>query len=123
MAAASDAKAAKMLGININKTRMLTFGISTLLACASGVLLAPMYYVSPDLGGEYWIERICSSHHWRFQEHSGSLGGRSASGYRREHRFRYDRILLPGYHFFCDHVDYSLLQTRRALAKRVEQKF
>lgn len=56
LAASTNPKAAMMLGINVSKTRMLTFGISAMLACAAGILLAPMYHVSPDMGASVGLK-------------------------------------------------------------------
>ena len=123
MAAASDAKAAKMLGININKTRMLTFGISTLLACASGVLLAPMYYVSPDLGVSIGLKGFAAAIIGGFGSIPAALvgglllgivesigSGMIASSYRDIISFAIMLIIL------C-------FKPAGLLAKRVEQKF
>lgn len=60
-AASTSTKAAMMLGINVSRTRMLTFGISALLACVSGILLAPMYYVSPDMGASVGLKGFCAA--------------------------------------------------------------
>ena len=49
-AAASNSEAASMLGINVAKTRFLTFGISAAFAAVAGVLLAPMFYATYDMG-------------------------------------------------------------------------
>ncbi len=49
-AAATDSVGAAMIGIDVNKTRLLTFGISAALGAVSGVLLAPMSYASSNMG-------------------------------------------------------------------------
>lgn len=49
-AAAADSEGASMMGINVGKTRFLTFGISAGFAAIAGILLAPMFYVSVDMG-------------------------------------------------------------------------
>ncbi len=60
-AASSNPRAAMMLGINVAKTRMLTFGISALLACASAILISPMYNVSPDMGASVGLKGFCAA--------------------------------------------------------------
>ena len=49
-AAATDSEGASMMGINVGRTRFLTFGISAAFAAVAGILLAPMFYVSVDMG-------------------------------------------------------------------------
>ncbi len=49
-AAATDAEGAAMMGIDVNLCRMLTFGISSAFAAVAGILLAPMFFVSVDMG-------------------------------------------------------------------------
>lgn len=49
-AAATNAEGAAMIGIDVNKTRFLTFGISAALGAVAGVLLAPMSYASSNMG-------------------------------------------------------------------------
>ncbi len=48
-AAATDAEGAAMMGINVAKTRFLTFGISAAFAAVAGILLAPMSYARVDM--------------------------------------------------------------------------
>jgi len=49
-AIAQDRLAAKLMGINLNKIYMLTFGIGTALVGIAGVLILPVYYVFPSVG-------------------------------------------------------------------------
>lgn len=49
-AAASDSEAAAFMGINISLTRFMTFGMSAGFAAIAGILLAPIFYVSSNLG-------------------------------------------------------------------------
>jgi branched-chain amino acid transport system permease protein len=49
-AIAQDRLAAKLMGINLNKIYMLTFGIGTALVGIAGVLILPIYYVFPSVG-------------------------------------------------------------------------
>lgn len=39
-----------MMGINVNKCRLVTFGISAAFAAIAGILLSPIFYVSVDMG-------------------------------------------------------------------------
>ena len=48
-AAASDSATAEMMGIGFNKIVTLTFGLSSALAGAAGVLIAPLFFVSQEL--------------------------------------------------------------------------
>lgn len=52
-AVAQDRKAAQLMGINVEKTYMLSFGIGTGLAGLAGVLLTPIYTMSPYIGGNF----------------------------------------------------------------------
>ena len=49
-AVAEDSEAARLVGININRARLLSFGISSALAAAAASLVAPVYAVSPGMG-------------------------------------------------------------------------
>jgi branched-chain amino acid transport system permease protein len=49
-AAAQDADAAALQGVNIERVSMLGFGIGCALAGAAGALLAPLFAVSPTMG-------------------------------------------------------------------------
>jgi branched-chain amino acid transport system permease protein len=42
--------AARLMGINVNRMSMYTFGIAAALAGATGVLIAPTYMVAPPMG-------------------------------------------------------------------------
>lgn len=49
-AIAQDRMAAKLMGINLNRIYMLTFGIGTGLVAIAGGLILPVYYVFPSVG-------------------------------------------------------------------------
>jgi branched-chain amino acid transport system permease protein len=49
-AASQDRLAAEILGINVRQVRTLAFGISSALAGAAGVLIAPLWYVHYTMG-------------------------------------------------------------------------
>jgi len=57
-AAAQDAEVAEIMGVDINRISGLTFGISTALAGAAGVLVAPIFMVHPFLGGEIILKLL-----------------------------------------------------------------
>ncbi|MCC7106605.1 MAG: ABC transporter permease [Chloroflexi bacterium] len=48
-AASLDPSTAELMGVDFNRTVTLTFGISSALAGAAGVLIAPLFFVSTDL--------------------------------------------------------------------------
>ena len=52
-AVAQDRRAARLMGINVERTYMLTFGFGAGLAGVAGTLLAPIYTLSPQIGGNF----------------------------------------------------------------------
>jgi branched-chain amino acid transport system permease protein len=50
-ATAQDKDAATLMGVNTGRITVITFGLGAALVAAAGVLLAPVYYIFPDLGG------------------------------------------------------------------------
>jgi branched-chain amino acid transport system permease protein len=52
-AVAQDRRAARLMGINVERTFMLTFGIGAALAGLAGSLLTPIYTLSPQIGGSF----------------------------------------------------------------------
>jgi branched-chain amino acid transport system permease protein len=52
-AVTQDRRAARHMGINVELTFMLTFGIGAALAGLAGTLLAPIYTMSPQIGGNF----------------------------------------------------------------------
>ena len=50
-ATAQNKEAAALMGINVNFTTSLAFVLSTTLVGIAGILLAPIYFVSLELGG------------------------------------------------------------------------
>ena len=56
-AAAQDAEAARLLGINIKRVQSLTFGLGVAAAGAAGSLLMPIYYrVEPNAGSPFTLK-------------------------------------------------------------------
>lgn len=49
-AVAQDRKAARLMGINVERTYMVSFGIGAALAGLAGCLLSPLYSMSPQIG-------------------------------------------------------------------------
>jgi branched-chain amino acid transport system permease protein len=47
---------AQICGINVVKIRMVTFGLSTAMAAAAGVMLTMIYSFSPDVGFEFILK-------------------------------------------------------------------
>ncbi|MDD5761992.1 MAG: branched-chain amino acid ABC transporter permease [bacterium] len=52
-ATAQDKDAATLMGVNTGRITVITFGLGSGLVAAAGCLLAPVYYVFPDLGGPF----------------------------------------------------------------------
>ncbi|MBI3707966.1 MAG: branched-chain amino acid ABC transporter permease [Proteobacteria bacterium] len=49
-ATSQDAEAAALMGVNVERTATITFGLGTALAGGAGVLLAPSLYLYPTVG-------------------------------------------------------------------------
>jgi len=52
-AVTQDRQAARLMGINVERTFTITFGIGAALAGLAGALLAPIYTLSPGIGGNF----------------------------------------------------------------------
>jgi branched-chain amino acid transport system permease protein len=52
-AVTEDRDAARLMGVNVERTFLITFGIGAALAGAAGVLLAPVFSITPDIGGNF----------------------------------------------------------------------
>ncbi len=52
-AVTQDRQAARLVGINVERTFMVTFGIGAALAGLAGALMAPIYTLSPGIGGNF----------------------------------------------------------------------
>jgi branched-chain amino acid transport system permease protein len=49
-ATAQEPQAAALMGVNVGRMNVITFGLGTALACGAGVLLAPSLYLYPTVG-------------------------------------------------------------------------
>jgi branched-chain amino acid transport system permease protein len=54
-ATAQDKDAALLMGVNVEKMRVVTFGIGSALVGSAGCLFIPIYYLYPDLGGQFTL--------------------------------------------------------------------
>jgi branched-chain amino acid transport system permease protein len=52
-ATAQDKEAAVLMGVNSERITFITFGLGAALVAAAGTLLIPVYYLFPDIGGEF----------------------------------------------------------------------
>ena len=52
-AVAQDRRAARLMGIDVERTYMLTFGVGAGLAGMAGALLTPIFTLSPQIGGNF----------------------------------------------------------------------
>lgn len=52
-ATSQDLDAALLMGVNVNRTRILTFGIGCALVACAGCLFIPIYYLYPSLGRQF----------------------------------------------------------------------
>ena len=54
-ATAQDSDAALLMGVNVERMRVITFGLGSGLVGAAGCLFIPIYYLYPDLGGQFTL--------------------------------------------------------------------
>ena len=54
-AMAQDQDAAILMGVNVQRMRMITFGLGSALVGAAGCLFIPIYYIYPDIGGQFTL--------------------------------------------------------------------
>ncbi len=54
-ATAQDQDAALLMGVNVGRMRVITFGLGSSLVGAAGCLFIPIYYIYPDIGGQFTL--------------------------------------------------------------------
>ncbi len=55
-ATAQDREAAQLMGINVRRMSIVAFGLGTALAAAAGALIAPTYYIFPQVGSVFTLK-------------------------------------------------------------------
>jgi branched-chain amino acid transport system permease protein len=55
-ATAQDRDAAQLMGVNVQHMGVLAFGLGAALAGAAGALVAPTYYIYPQVGGAFTLK-------------------------------------------------------------------
>ena len=55
-ATAQDRDAAQLMGVNVRNMGVLAFGLGSALAGAAGALIAPTYYIFPQVGGAFTLK-------------------------------------------------------------------
>ncbi len=55
-ATAQDREAAQLMGINVRRTSIIAFGLGTALAATAGALIAPTYYIFPQVGSVFTLK-------------------------------------------------------------------
>ena len=55
-ATAQDRQAARLMGINVSRMSVIAFGLGSSLAATAGALIAPTYYVFPQVGNTFTLK-------------------------------------------------------------------
>jgi branched-chain amino acid transport system permease protein len=54
-AASQNPQSARLMGIDVSRVNLITFGVGTGLAALAGVLIAPAFFANPTFGTDYFI--------------------------------------------------------------------
>ncbi len=54
-ATSQDPDAALLMGVNVARMRVISFGLGSALVGAAGCLFIPIYYIYPDIGGQFTL--------------------------------------------------------------------
>ncbi len=54
-AASQNPQSARLMGVDVMKVNMITFGVGTGLAALAGALIAPAFFANPTFGTDYFI--------------------------------------------------------------------
>ena len=76
-AVAQDRRAARLMGIDVERVYMLTFGLGAGLAGVAGALLTPIFTMSPQIGGSFILPAFAVV----VLGGLGSVGGAYAGGF------------------------------------------
>ena len=118
--AAANSTVASMLGINVNRTRFITFGIGSSFAALTGILIAPVYFVSQNMGAVVGVKALAAAVIGGFGNITGAFyggiilgivealgGGLISSAYKDIISFAVMILVLyfKPYGLFAKHVD------------------
>jgi branched-chain amino acid transport system permease protein len=74
-ATAQDQEASKLMGIRVNRMISFTFMYSAALTAIAGFLVAPIYFVSPDMGGSLSLKAFAAAIIGGFNSVKGAIFG------------------------------------------------
>lgn len=121
--AAADPQAAQMLGINVSKTRFLTFGISSAFAAIAGILIAPMYFVSSNMGAVVGVKAFSAAVVGGFGNIAGAFYGGIILGIVESIGGGYISSAYKDVLSFLVMILVLYFKPSGLFAKRLEQKF
>lgn len=74
-ATAQDQETASLMGIDVDKMIVLTFVISACLGAIPGILFAPIFFITTDMGGTVGLAAFCASIIGGFGSVPGAITG------------------------------------------------